>query len=324
MGVPVILDVDTGVDDALALLLAARSPDLQLLGVTCVTGNVAVDLVTRNTLQVLAVAERADVPVAAGRMYPLLEKVVSAAYVHGEDGLGGLSGTWAAPRRAPEELHAVDFLVQVLSAAKAPVTLIPLGPLSNIAMLLQEHPRIKSCIQRIVLMGGATGPGNASAMAEFNIRQDPEAADIVLTSGVDVTMYTWDVFTQVVFGSAEIRTMVESSSPWGQLAGQLMRFMQQNFDHSTVSIGDAGAVASVIAPTGLTTRRWPVRVELEGRWTRGMTVADQRPQAWIEAESAWQDAMETRIAVSTAVDVARYRQLFWETVIGGQVGPQPA
>ena len=324
MGVPVILDVDTGVDDTLALLLAARSPELELVGVTCVTGNVTVDLVVRNTLQVLETAGRRDVPVAIGRRQPLLEKVVTAAYVHGEDGLGGLSRTLPIAQRSPEDLPAVDFLVKALLEAETPITLVPLGPLSNIAMLLQEYPQVKSRIPRIVLMGGAFGMGNASAVAEFNIRQDPEAAEIVLTSGVDIVMYTWDVFTQVVFGPSEVQTMATGSGKCGQLAGQLMRFMQQNFGRDMVSIGDAGAVASVIDPSGLTTRMCPVRVELEGRWTRGMTVVDQRPQTWIEKESAWQPSMKTRIAVSTEVDVARFRQIFWKTVVGGQVGAEPA
>ncbi len=325
MGIPVILDVDTGVDDALALLLAAKSPDLDLLGVTCVTGNVAVDLVTRNTLQVLAVAGRQDVPVATGRLYPLLEKVVSAAYVHGNDGLGGISTTLPLSSRIPEDLHAVEYLAQVLLAAETPVTLVPLGPLSNIAMLLREYPQVQNRIQRIVLMGGAVGMGNASATAEFNIRQDPEAAEIVLTSTVDVLMYTWDVFTQVVFDTSEIETMLTSTSASGWLAGQLLRFMQDNFERDAVSIGDAGAVASVIAPSGLTTQRWPVRVELEGRWTRGMTVVEQRPQTWVAKESAWQPAMGTQVAVSTAVDVQRFREMFWNVVVGSgdALGPAP-
>ncbi len=323
MKIPVILDVDTGVDDALALLLAATSPDLQLLGVTCVTGNVAVNLVTRNTLQLLQVAERQDVPVVTGCTQPLLEKVVSAAYVHGEDGLGGLSKSLPSPVRPPESLHAVEYLAQILQEATEPITVIPLGPLTNIALLLQEHPQVKNNIKRIVLMGGAIGKGNATATAEFNIRQDPEAAEIVLTSSVEVVMYTWDVFTQVVFGPSEIRTMAETGSATGQLAGRLMRFMQQNHGRDLVSIGDAGAVASVIAPAGLTTQLFPVRVELEGRWTRGMTVIDQRPPSWIEKESDWQPHLGTKVAVGTDVDVPRFRHIFWEAVVGGDLGDKP-
>lgn len=317
MPIPVILDVDTGVDDALALLLAALSPDLNLLGVTCVTGNVQVDLVTRNTLQVLDAAGCPDVPVARGRASPLLEKVVSAAYVHGGDGLGDLSGTLPEPSRALSALHAVDFLEQVLRGAAAPVTLIPLGPLSNIATLLLEHPHVHDRIRQIVLMGGAIGMGNASAVSEFNIRQDPEAADIVLCSGLDVVMYTWDVFTQVVFTPPEIEDMLRQDSPAAQLAGRLLQYMQVTFGREAVSIGDAGAVASVIDPAGLTTSRWPVRVELEGRWTRGMTVADQRPETWIQHESGWQLPIQSRAAVATAVDVPRYCTLFWDTVVSG-------
>ena len=313
-GIPVVLDVDTGLDDSLALLLAARSPALDLLGVTCVTGNVTVDKVVDNTLKVLAVAGRGDVPVAIGRDQPLLEKVVSAAYVHGEDGLGGLNSSLPVPDRAPEPAHAVDFLADLLATASEPVTLIPLGPLTNIAVLLRERPEAAGGIHRIVLMGGAVGAGNASAVGEFNIRQDPEAAEIVLTSGLDVTLYTWDVFTQVTFSAAEVAGMMSSDSSSAQLAGQLMDFMLRNFDRTETSIGDAGAVASVIEPEGLETRQWPMRVELTGTWTRGMTVADQRPGDWVHKESAWQPPMGNLVSVSTAVDVERFRTLFRQAV----------
>lgn len=317
MSLPVLLDVDTGVDDALALLLAARSPQLKLLGVTCVTGNVSVDKVVQNTLRVLATADRGDVPVAMGRAQPLLEKVVSAAYVHGEDGLGGLSAQLARPQREPESLFAVDFLAQTLAQSREPVTLIPLGPLTNVALLLRERPDVTDRIGQIVLMGGAVGTGNASAVSEFNIRQDPEAAEIVIGSGLNVVMYTWDVFTQVTFSAPEARAMERRPAASAQLAGRLLGFMLDNFGHAETSIGDAGAVASVIEPDGLKTHSWPVRVELTGSWTRGMTVVDQRPTAWIEKELAWQRPMGTTVQVSTAVDVERYRSLFWDTVVGG-------
>lgn len=313
-GIPVVLDVDTGLDDSLALLLAARSPALNLLGVTCVTGNVTVDKVVDNTLKVLAVAGRGDVPVAIGRDKPLLEKVVSAAYVHGEDGLGGLNSSLPVPDRSPEPTHAVDFLANLLATASEPVTLVPLGPLTNIAVLLRERPEAIAGIHRVVLMGGAVGSGNASAVGEFNIRQDPEAAEIVLTSGLDVTLYTWDVFTQVTFSAAEVADMMNSDSPSARLAGQLMDFMLRNFDRTETSIGDAGAVASVIEPEGLETRQWPMRVELTGTWTRGMTVADQRPGDWVHKESAWQPPMGNLASVSTAVDVERFRTLFRRAV----------
>ena len=322
MPIPVILDVDTGVDDALALLLAAQSPALQLLGVTCVTGNVGIDQVTRNTLQVLEVAGRSDVPVAQGRAAPLLEKVVSAAYVHGGDGLGQLSRTLPAPARRPVAQSAVAFLAEILRDAPEPVTLIPLGPLSNIALLLLERPEAAAKVARIVLMGGAVGMGNATAVSEFNIRQDPEAADIVLRSGLDVTLYTWDVFTQVTFDSQAIAAMIRQDAPAARLAGQLLQFMQRTFKREQVSIGDAGAVCSVIRPDGLATERWPVRVELEGRWTRGMTVVDQRPKAWIQHESGWQKPWLHEATVSTGVDVKLFRRLFWQAVIEDPASPE--
>lgn len=308
----VILDVDTGVDDALALLLAARSPALNLLGVTCVAGNVEVNKVVPNTLKVLEAAGRTDVPVVRGMDRPLLEVQRNAKGVHGEDGLGGV--ILPPPRRPPESIHAVEFLRRTLMAAPEPLTLVPLAPLTNIAMLLMQHPEVKPKIDHICLMGGAIGMGNASATGEFNVRQDPEAADIVFTSGLAITMYGLEVFGQVSFNRAEAYEFLQSSQPAAHLASQILHFMLDNFHDEWATIGDGGCVASVIDPAGLTTVEYPVRVELQGIWTRGQTVVDQRSWITTQLESPWQPPMETKIAVAVAVDRERYRQLFRTTV----------
>ncbi len=323
MAIPVVLDVDTGVDDSLALLLAARSPALQLLGVTCVNGNVDLKSVCRNTLQVLEAAGRDDVPVASGSALPLKEKPVGASHVHGTDGMANLSGSLPVPSRSLEDEEAVPFLASVLSSAQHPVTLIPLGPLTNIARFLQDHADLTSNIAQIVLMGGAVGRGNASAVSEFNIRQDPEAAAIVLGSGLDIVMYTWDVFTQVACSPEQIRSLASHSDPAPNLAGRIMLFSLDALDRDHVVIGDAGAVASVILPDALTTSNWPVQVELEGTYTRGMTVFDQRPQNWIERESEWQNSWPHRVEAATAVDADALLSIFLEAVIkGGQLAEQ--
>lgn len=321
MAFPVLLDVDTGIDDALAILLAARSPALQLLGVTCVNGNVGIDDVCRNTLQVLEAADRSDVPVARGSATPLKEKNVGASHVHGLDGLADLSDSLPDPVRALEKEEAVPFLAGHLDRAERPITLVPLGPLTNIARLLQEQPDAARGIERIVLMGGAIGMGNASAVSEFNIRQDPEAAAIVLASGLEIVMYTWDVFTQV----AGDRSFIEDlgSRPHGapRLAARILRFSQETFQRERVSIGDAGAVASVIAPHALTLADWPVQVELQGQHTRGMTVFDQRPLAWARSESEWQPVWTQSVAAATAVDAKALLDIFKQHVSsGGQDG----
>lgn len=312
MPINVLLDVDTGVDDSLALLLAARSPALNLLGVTCVMGNVELDKVVPNTLNVLQVAGRSDVPVARGMEQPLIEVQNNAKGVHGDDGLGNIGLPKATRQVEPE--HAIAFMRRILMESSEPITLIPLGPLTNIATLLLQHPEVKSKINQIVFMGGAIGMGNASATGEFNVRQDPEAADIVIRSGLPTVMYGLEVFRQVTFSREEAQNFMRSSSEAAQFAGKILNFMMDNFGREHASIGDGGCVASVIDPAGLTTASYPVRVELQGYWTRGMTVVDQRPKRTTELESKWMPNMGTKIDVATDVDVDRYRALFADAV----------
>ncbi len=320
MTIPVVLDVDTGVDDALALLLAARSPALELLGVTCVNGNVDLESVCRNTLQVLEVAGRNDVPVARGSAAPLKEKPIGASHVHGEDGLANLSQSLPVPTRSLEAMEAVPFLAFVLASAQRPVTLVPLGPLTNIARFLQTQAHLTPQIAQIVLMGGAVGQGNASAVSEFNIRQDPEAASVVLSSGLDIVMYTWDVFVQVACSPAQIRHLAAQNDLAPRLAGRILQYSLDTLGREHVLIGDAGAVASVISPGSLVTSLWPVKVELTGAYTRGMTVLDQRPPSWIARESEWQEPWPDRVAAATAVDADAIREIFLQQVVGGE-GP---
>jgi len=312
MPTDVILDVDTGVDDALALLLASRSPDLNLLAVTCVHGNVPLDHVLPNTLAVLAAAGRTDVPVAAGADRPLKEPPRHARGVHGTNGLGDLE-LEASPRGAEAE-HAVPYLRRRILEAERPITLVPLAPLTNIATLLTDHPEVRDNIERIAFMGGAIGSGNASAAAEFNVRQDPEAADIVVQSGIPTLMYGLEVFGQVRLTRPEAETLAASAAGAAQLAGRLLLSRMDAFDRDTSGLGDAGCVASVIDPAPLETATHPVRVELEGTWTRGETVVDQRPAATASREEPWQPPMNASIEVATDVDHQRYSRLFLETL----------
>ena len=273
----VVLDVDTGVDDALAILLALRSPAMDVRAITCVAGNADVDQVVANTLRVLDAASAPDIPVARGMTRPLVEPPRPARHVHGEDGMGDLG----LPRsqRSPVGIHAVELLRTTLASATEPITLIPLAPLTNIAVLVRTYPELLDRLDRIVLMGGAAAVGNATAAAEFNVWHDPEAAAIVLDSGVPTTMYGLDVFYEPVVPVADVQALVSAADPARQLAGRLMQHQLARFGATTVTLGDAGAVAAVLRPDLLWTARHPVRVELAGTWTRGRTVVDQRPRA---------------------------------------------
>jgi len=318
--IPIVLDVDTGVDDACALLLAARHPRLELRAVSCVAGNTDVDQVVANTLQVLETAGRDDVPVARGADRPLLEPARPARHVHGEDGMADL---WLpAARRRADPRHAVELLRDVLLAAAVAgerVTLIPLAPLTNIALLLRSYPQVARGLARIVFMGGAALVGNATAAAEFNVYHDPEAAAVVLDAaagqGVPVTMYGLDVFYAPRVSRAEAAALVATGRPVARLAGDLIAFQCERFAAPDATIGDAGAVCAVADPGGLTTRTLPVRVELAGSWTRGQTVVDQRDWEGDQAHDPHGTA-PARIEVALGVQGERYAAL-WREVVGG-------
>lgn len=320
---PMVLDVDTGVDDACALLLAATHPGLELVAVTCVGGNAPVDDVVRNTLTVLTAAGRTDVPVARGAERPLLETPVDARHVHGDDGMGDLG--WPAPQTAVDPRHAVELLRDVCRAAASdgrPITLVPLAPLTNIALLLRTYPDAAQGISRIVFMGGAANVGNATASAEFNVFHDPEAAAVVLDAaadlGIAVTMYGLDVFYAPVVTRAEAATMIEvgGGGP-AELGGRLIEFQCQRFARDAATIGDAGAVCAVLEPEAITTQPLPIRVELAGTWSRGRTIVDRRDWSGDLAHDPHGEA-PTRVDVALAVDGPRYAALWRETLMGAE------
>jgi len=315
---PVILDVDTGLDDACALLLAARHPDLDLKAVTCVGGNVELDQVVINTLTVLEAADRTDVPVARGAALPLLQPTRSAPHVHGVDGLGDLD--WPRSTRTTDARHAVELLRDVLLTAAGTgelITLIPLAPLTNIALLLRTYPEAAAGLREIVFMGGAAGIGNATASAEFNIWTDPEAAAIVLNAAgeldIPLTMYGLDVFYDVEITLEEARELIATGEKSAVLAGSLIEIRCQLYGAEAATIGDGSAVCAVIEPDWLTTKAFPLRIELSGNWSRGRTIVDTRN--WPGAmTSDPHGAAPTVVQVATAVDGRRYADLWLRTV----------
>lgn len=273
MTTPILIDCDPGHDDAMALLLALASPELELLGVSTVHGNQTLDKTTANALRVLEFAGRSDIPVAAGADRPLVREPRVAAHVHGETGLDGPD--LPPPAGAPVEQHAVDFLADRLRAAGRPVTLIPTGPLTNVALLLARHPDVE--IERIVLMGGAIAEGNVTPAAEFNIWVDPEAAARVFASGVDVTMVGLDV-THRALMTPEHAERLRSAGRVGTMVAELWafyhRFHARVYDLPGTPVHDALAVAHVIGGDLLTTRRRNVEVDCASELCRGRTVVD--------------------------------------------------
>jgi pyrimidine-specific ribonucleoside hydrolase len=280
MSTPILLDCDPGHDDAIALLLALASPELELLGVTTVAGNQTLDKTTANAIRVLELAGRAEVPVAAGADRPLVRERSVAANVHGETGLDGPD--LPPPQGSPVEAHAVDFLAERLAGA----TLVATGPLTNVALLLARYPEAKP--ERLVLMGGAIAEGNVTPAAEFNIWADPEAAARVFASGLDVTMVGLDVTHRALVTEAH-KEQLRGAGRIGRFVAELLDFYGvfhrevYGFDGSPVH--DAVAVAHVIRPELLELERLNVRVDRESELCRGRTVVDVWRRTGLEANA---------------------------------------
>jgi inosine-uridine nucleoside N-ribohydrolase len=275
MPTPILIDCDPGHDDAMALLLALASPELELLGVTTVHGNTTLDKTTANALRILEFAGRGDVPVAVGADRPLVREPRVADHVHGASGLDGPD--LPPPAGAPVSAHAVDFLAERLRAAGRPVTLIPTGPLTNIALLLARHPDAAQDIERVVLMGGAIAEGNVTPAAEFNIWVDPEAAARVFASALDITMIGLDI-THRALMTAEHADRLRAAGRVGSLVAELWtfyhRFHSRVYDFAGTPVHDALAVAHVIQPGIVRTEHRHVAIECASELCLGRTVVD--------------------------------------------------
>jgi inosine-uridine nucleoside N-ribohydrolase len=292
--IPVLIDCDPGVDDAIALLLALASPELEVLGVTTVAGNQTLDKTTTNALQVLELAGREDVPVAAGADSPLAGELVIAADAHGETGLDGPD--LPNPRREALKAHAVDLLGERVEGT----TLIALGPLTNVALLLEQRAERPN---RIVLMGGAIAEGNMTPSAEFNIWVDPEAAHRVFTSGLDVTMIGLDVTNRAVLTPADANRLRGTGSVGTAIAAMLdfyLGFYLKAYDHGGAPIHDAVAVAHVVRPELLETLARHVEVDQGPGLCRGRTVVDMRRRTVLPEPNA---------LVAVDVDADGFREL---------------
>lgn len=300
----IILDCDPGHDDALAILLAHGDPEVEIAAITTVSGNQDIAKVTRNALAVMAVAGITGVPIAAGMHRPLVRDVEPAPTIHGESGMEGPELPAATTTVDPR--HAIDLIIDtVMAAPPGTITLVPTGPLTNIAMAVRKEPRIVERVREVVLMGGAFGGGNWTAAAEFNILVDPEAAHIVFGAGWEVVMVGLDVTHQALATPAVSAAFAEIGTPAANFVLELLDFFgrsyrdAQGFEHPPVH--DPVAVAYVIDPSILTTARVPLSVELSGTLTLGMTVADFRGPT----------PPSCRTSVATAIDAER----FWDLVV---------
>lgn len=271
----IIIDCDPGHDDMMAIMLAASSREIDLLGVTTVAGNQTGDRTFKNALKILTLIDE-DIPVARGADKPLLRELITAPQFHGQSGLDGAE--LPEPGIIPLKMDAVDFIIKTLKESNKKIILVPTGPLTNIAMVLLKKPDIKNKIDRIVLMGGGMHDSNVTPVAEFNIYVDPEAAKIVFDSGVPITMVGLDVTNRALMSFEEIEGLIVDNGAISSRVGPLLKFFananKKIFGLNGAPIHDALAVAAVIDPTVIETKYLNVEVEVSSDLTRGATVVD--------------------------------------------------
>lgn len=270
----IIIDTDPGVDDALALLLAMRSPEVSIEAITPVAGNVPLDLTLPNALRMVEAAGRTSIPVAAGASGPLVRHLVTAAYAHGRNGLAG--SVFPAPTTRPSRLNATEMIRQVVRRFPHEVTIIGIGPLTNVATVLKADPELASLIPRIVIMGGSLSGGNITPAAEFNIYVDPEAAQIVFQAGIPLIMVGLDVTRKVILTEKHVERLEAGHDSISRAAAQIARKTLEHAHREAPPVDpamhDPLAVAEVIRPGLLELRDYHVEIELSGELTAGETV----------------------------------------------------
>lgn len=273
---PVILDGDPGHDDAIAWMLAASSPALEIRAVTSVCGNQTIEKTTYNALRVCTLLGL-SCPVGRGRPGPLLAEAMNAPSVHGESGLDGPALPEPAFSESP--LNAAELMTRVLRESEAPVTIVATGPLTNVAALLLAHPELKSNIARISLMGGGIAYGNWSCAAEFNILVDPEAADIVFRSGVPILMAGLDVTEKALIFPEDFQAIRAVGNPVARVVADWLEFFygfHRELGYAGAPVHDAVAVAALLHPELMRTQDMYVQIETTGEYCRGTTVGDRR------------------------------------------------
>ena len=309
MPIPVIIDMDAGVDDALAIMLAIRSPEVDLRAITAVSGNVHVDKTSVNALRVLEALQVSGVPVAKGAAKPILRELETGESFHGSDGLG--ESDLPMPRLELDKRHAVDLLLEEIAANPKRITIVATGPLTNIATVLLRDPHFAENVERLVVMGGAYGLtpygyGNITPAAEFNMYVDPEAASIVFRSGIPLTCVGLDVSTDPKATlTEELWQKIErSESAAAKFATRITNRYITRFGF--IHLHDPMAVAAVVDPTLFVTGEYHVDIETAGSLTRGQTIADRRD--WLP----YGHRERPNASICIGVDGGRFLRLFVE------------
>ena len=274
----IIIDTDPGQDDAVAILLALASPEIEVLGITCVAGNVELELTSLNALKICELAGRNETVVCAGAAKPFARPLITAKHVHGKTGLDGVD--LPKPKMSLSNVYAIDFIIENMMASQSnEITLCALGPLTNIALAMTQEPKIKAKIDQIVLMGGGFFEGgNITPAAEFNIFVDPEAASIVVNSGVRIVMMPLDVTHQVLTTKDFIEQVQSIGSRTGEAVAGLLKFFgrydSNKYGFDGAPLHDPNVIAYLLNPDYYFGKDVNVEIELVSELTAGMTVVD--------------------------------------------------
>jgi purine nucleosidase len=317
---PFLIDTDTASDDAVALIMALRAPDVDVRAITVVSGNVNVDQAVRNALYTVELCG-ADVPVYRGAAHPLLREPERAEWFHGTDGLGNQN--YPPPSRAPTAGHAVDAIIEIIQANPG-IVLVTLGPLTNIALALARAPEIVPLVSRCVVMGGAACTvGNVTPAAEFNVWHDPEAARMVFLSGLPVEMVGWELCRfDAIISLSEIDHIRRLNTPLAHFTvdcnATAIEAIRQQSGEIGISLPDPVAMAIALDPAVCTRKsRHYVDIETHSDLTRGMTVVDQLGVADDERNRPlWRPVIErSHITVCWAIDVPRWKAMLYAALV---------
>jgi inosine-uridine nucleoside N-ribohydrolase len=321
----VIIDTDPGIDDAMAILLALNSPELKVEALTVVPGNVQAAQGLENALKIVSLAGRCDVPVAGGAQHPLDQKLITAQYWHGRNGLAGVE--LPAPACKPDARFGPDLIIEMVHKYPHQITLIPIGPLTNIALALSKDPGIASLVKDIVIMGGSITGGNVNGAAEANIYNDPEAAQIVFNAGWVVTMVGSDVGERTLITRKNVTQLQANHAPESDFVAKLADFYvtrSEKSGYQGAAMYDPLAVAVVIDPTLVTLQNMHVDVETKGEFTRGETVANRHGSDennvlhgdHYEIEGVVQLKPNARVCLASDSD--RFLRLFVDRITGNK------
>jgi pyrimidine-specific ribonucleoside hydrolase len=323
----IIIDTDPGIDDAMAIFLALRSQELKVEAITPVAGNVPLDLTLPNALRLVEIAGRTDIPVAAGASHPLVRRLVTAGHVHGVNGLAGVD--FPEPKIKPVRETAPEIIRRIVRENPGEITIVAVGPLTNVALALRADPELARMIPAIAIMGGSLSGGNMTPAAEFNLYVDPEAARIVFDANIPLTMVGLDVTRKCLVSEQHIKRLEAANNPVSQAAGKILRATYERMRHggevTDIALHDALAVASLIDHDVITRKDYYVEVETVGEWTAGQTLgydghAPVRKSPQMETSAPepppTELAYRPNAQVAVGVDPARFFDLLIQRLTG--------